>query len=56
MNNLPIQVINAIERFEKNENTFDSLELNKFALNFDRTIFEKTMKEFVDKKSEEFFG
>ena len=47
---------NAISRFESEIGRFDPLKLNEYATQFDRSVFEKKMKEFVDEKSDIFFG
>ncbi|PJA97675.1 MAG: glycosyl transferase family 1 [Ignavibacteriales bacterium CG_4_9_14_3_um_filter_30_11] len=49
-------IIQAVNDFEQKENTFDSLDLAKFAKQFDRKIFEEKLNEFVTVKCEEFFN
>ena len=49
-------IIQAVNDFEQKENTFDSLDLAKFAKQFDRKMFEEKLNEFVTVKCEEFFN
>jgi glycosyltransferase involved in cell wall biosynthesis len=52
----PNHIINAVEKFEKLEKSFDSHELSNYAKNFDRSIFEEKITAFVQTKCEEFFN
>jgi len=49
-------VINAINRFEADPSLFNPKELNNFAKQFDRKIFEKKFSDFVNNKCSEFFN
>ncbi|MDO8260045.1 MAG: glycosyltransferase family 4 protein [Candidatus Magasanikbacteria bacterium] len=49
-------IMDAVLEFEKNEQRFDSLAINNFAVQFDRSIFEKKIAEFVTEKTEKFFN
>lgn len=51
----PDDIVNAVARFEKSENTFDPQILSNYAKQFDRSIFEEKIKSFIKIKSEEFF-
>ncbi|QQS36353.1 MAG: glycosyltransferase [Ignavibacteriales bacterium] len=46
----------AILKFEKNENKFDSVFLNQYAKKFDRKVFEENITRYVDEKSNIFFN
>lgn len=46
----------AILRFEKSENKFDPVSLSIYAKKFDREVFEKNIKEYVQQKSDFFFN
>ncbi len=46
----------SVLNFEKSENTFEPARLHEYANNFDRKIFEEKIKQFVNKKSNEFFN
>jgi glycosyltransferase involved in cell wall biosynthesis len=45
----------AVERFEANHERFNPEELNEYAKQFDRNVFEEKIKSFVNIKSDEFF-
>jgi len=49
-------IINAVLEFEKNEKRFDSLAISNDAAQFDRSIFEQKISEFVTQKAELFFN
>jgi len=46
----------AVLEFEKNENTFNSLEISRDAAKYDRKLFEQQIVKFVDEKSNVFFN
>ena len=46
----------AVEKFEKNKNTFDAHTLSSYAKQFDRKVFEEQIKTFVKLKCDEFFN
>jgi glycosyltransferase involved in cell wall biosynthesis len=46
----------AITEFEKKQNLFDPVIISEHAQQFNRNIFEKRMLDFVNNKSESFFG
>jgi len=48
-------ICDAVDRFEKNEKSFDPKVLSDYAKQFDRKIFEQKIKSFVESKCEEFF-
>ncbi len=47
---------NAVVRFEQTQSSFDPVLLSKYAKQFDRSVFEKRIREFVNGKSELFWG
>jgi glycosyltransferase involved in cell wall biosynthesis len=49
------EIIDAISRFEKIENSFDSKLLSDYARKFDRSVFEENIRSFVSNKCNEFF-
>ncbi|MCK9424868.1 MAG: glycosyltransferase family 4 protein [Ignavibacteriaceae bacterium] len=49
-------IMHAVLEFEKNEHRFDSLEISNFARQFDRSVFEEKITEFVTQKAEQFFN
>lgn len=48
-------IVAAVERFEKNEKSFDPQTLSEYAKQFDRRIFEEKTESFVKNKCDEFF-
>ncbi len=52
----PDAIMDAVLEFEKNEQRFDSIAINNFAVQFDRSVFEKKIAEFVTEKAEKFFN
>ncbi|WP_304132391.1 glycosyltransferase [Ignavibacterium album] len=46
----------AVKRFEKNEDRFNPKEISEHTKKFSRQIFEEKMKNYVDEKTEQFFG
>ncbi len=52
----PASLIDAVRKFESNESAFNSYDLSEYAKNFRRKIFEEKMRNFVEKKSSEFFN
>lgn len=51
----PDSIREAIERFERINNSFDPQKLHDYAKNFDRSVFEEKMSKYVNQKSEQFF-
>ena len=51
----PEDIVNAVSRFEKTENSFDPQALSNHAKQFDRAVFEEKIKSFVKIKCDEFF-
>ena len=49
-------IMQAINDFEKIENSFDSISLSDYAKQFDRKIFEEKLNKFITDKSDEFFN
>ncbi len=49
-------IVQAVNEFEKNEQRFNSLSISNDAAQFDRSIFEKKIVDFVNKKAEIFFN
>jgi glycosyltransferase involved in cell wall biosynthesis len=49
-------IIDAVERFENTQKSFDAFKLHKYAEQYDRSIFEKNIRNFVNQKAELFFG
>jgi glycosyltransferase involved in cell wall biosynthesis len=49
-------LMEAAERFERVQKSFDPLNLHKYAEQFDRSVFEKNISNFVNQKAELFFG
>jgi len=43
-------LVEAVQQFEKIENKFDSKKIRNHTLKFDREVFEKKIREFIDKK------
>jgi len=43
-------LVGAVQQFEKVENKFDSKKIREHTLKFDREIFEKKIREFINKK------
>ena len=52
----PEAIRNAVARFEREENKFDSNIISQKVQKFGREIFEKNIRRFVDSKTSEFFG
>lgn len=52
----PNAIIQAVLEFEKNEQRFDSMAISNDAAQFDRTVFEKKITQYVADKSEQFFN
>jgi len=52
----PDAIIDAIKKFETNENHFDSIKISNGTEKFSRKNFEEKIKQFVDLKAEEFFN
>ncbi len=50
------QIKDAVLRFEKCSDKFIPADLNEYAKQFDRKIFERKIKDFVDEKCNEFFN
>lgn len=49
-------IINAVNEFETTSEKFDSAEISNTARKFSREVFEEKMKNFVNKKCDEFFN
>ncbi len=49
-------IAQAVRSFENNQNSFIPKVISEYAKRFDRDIFEKTMKNFVEQKMNEFFN
>lgn len=49
-------IINAVGEFEKISEKFDSIEISNSAKRFSREIFERKIKDFINKKCDEFFN
>lgn len=49
-------IVLAVKEFEKNEQSFDALSISNNAAQFDRSIFEKKIVDFVNQKVEIFFN
>jgi len=49
-------IMQAINDFEKTENSFNSNTLSDYAKQFDRKIFEEKLNKFIYDKCEEFFN
>ncbi|MCL6494248.1 MAG: glycosyltransferase [Ignavibacterium sp.] len=47
---------NAVRRFESIEDSFNHNEISDYTKKFSRKIFEEKIKQYVDEKSDEFFG
>jgi glycosyltransferase involved in cell wall biosynthesis len=47
---------NAVRRFERIEDSFNHNEISEYTKKFSRKIFEEKIKQYVDEKSDEFFG
>jgi glycosyltransferase involved in cell wall biosynthesis len=47
---------NAVRRFEIIEDSFNHKEISEYTKKFSRKIFEEKIKQYVDEKSEQFFG
>uniref|UniRef100_A0A832LKW7 Glycosyltransferase family 4 protein n=1 Tax=Ignavibacterium album TaxID=591197 RepID=A0A832LKW7_9BACT len=47
---------NAVRRFESIEDSFNHNEISGYTKKFSRKIFEEKIKQYVDEKSDEFFG
>lgn len=47
---------NAVRRFESIEDSFNHNEISEYTKKFSRKIFEEKIKQYVDEKSDEFFG
>jgi len=54
-NQTPEDIVNAVSRFEKSEDTFDPQILSNYAKQFDRCIFEEKIASFVKTKCDEYF-
>ena len=46
----------AVKRFENAQNNFDAEKLSEYAKQFDRSVFEMKIKNYVDDKSNKFFN
>ncbi|NWF88256.1 MAG: glycosyltransferase [Ignavibacteriaceae bacterium] len=55
-NQTPEDIINAVNKFEKDEASFDSHFLSNYAKKFDRTVFEETFSAYIKTKSDEYFN
>ncbi len=49
-------ITGAVARFEQKQNTFDPSRLHKYAEQFDRSVFERKMQEYVSEKYKLFYG
>ena len=52
----PESIKNAVARFEETVDKFNSLVMTQHSKKFSRAVFEKSMKEYVEQKSLNFFG
>ncbi|MDR3625607.1 MAG: glycosyltransferase family 4 protein [Ignavibacteriaceae bacterium] len=52
----PDSIKEAVERFEKNQDTFKPVLLSEYAKQFDRKVFEEKIKSFVSEKCNDFFN
>lgn len=52
----PESIINAVARFEETVGKFNSLVMTQHSKKFSRAVFEKSMKDYVEQKSLNFFG
>ncbi len=55
-NQNPESIIDAVQRFENAQSSFDPSALSEYAKKYDRKIFEERIKEFVETKNKEFFS
>ncbi len=49
-------IIEAVKKFENNEDKFDSMAISGSAKKYDRKSFEQKIQNFIDKKVKEFYG
>lgn len=49
-------IIAAVKEFEKNEIKFDPVDLSNYAKSFDRKVFEEKIKNFAERKTDNFFS
>jgi glycosyltransferase involved in cell wall biosynthesis len=55
-NQRPEDIAEGIMRFEQIKNTFEPSKLHEYACQFDRSVFEEKMKEYVNEKIRLFYG